>query len=165
MAARYLLEPGDLIFIRTNGVLDRLGTCAVYQSEPAGALFASYLIRARLKPVVDPHYVAYFYGSPIGTALVARRATPAADGKYNLNTGTIDSLPLLLPSSREEQEEIVAVFSAIEDKASLHRRKAEVLEELFDYFLQLYMSGELRISYLDRSALQEDPLQPEVVPA
>jgi type I restriction enzyme S subunit len=162
-AARYLLEPGDLIFIRTNGVLDRLGACAVYQEEPVGALFASYLIRARLKPVVDPRYVAYFYGSPIGTALVAGRATPAADSKYNLNTGTIDSLPLLLPPSREEQKEIVAVFSAIEDKISLHRQKAALLEELFGQFLQLFMSGELRISDLDISVLGEKPAQLKAV--
>lgn len=160
-AARYLLEPGDLIFIRTNGALDRLGACAVYQEEPVGALFASYLIRARLKPVVDPRYVAYFYGSPVGTALVAGSATPAADGKYNLNTGTIDSLPLLLPSSREEQEEIVAIFSAIEDKISLHRQKAATLEALFDHFLKFFMSGELRISDLDISMLHEKSVQPE----
>ena len=29
-AAKYQLEDGDLVFIRTNGVLDRLGSCAVY---------------------------------------------------------------------------------------------------------------------------------------
>src|SRR5438105_11895388 len=47
-AARFRLERGDLVFIRTNGVIERLGTCAVYDGEPAGTLFASYLIRARL---------------------------------------------------------------------------------------------------------------------
>ena len=33
-AAKYQLENGDLIFIRTNGVLDRLGSCAVYDGNP-----------------------------------------------------------------------------------------------------------------------------------
>lgn len=85
-AKRYRLEKGDLIFIRTNGVIERLGACAVFDGEPAGALFASYLIRARLKrDMVEPRYVAYFFGSELGTSIVAGRATPAADGKYNLN--------------------------------------------------------------------------------
>ena len=55
-AAKYQLEDGDLLFIRTNGVLDRLGSCAVYEGYPANALFASYLIRAKLEPdYVVPH--------------------------------------------------------------------------------------------------------------
>jgi type I restriction enzyme S subunit len=58
-AENYRLEGGDLIFIRTNGVLDRLGSCAVYAGEPDGALFASYLIRARLHlDKIEPRFAA-----------------------------------------------------------------------------------------------------------
>lgn len=152
-AAKYLLGDGDLLFIRTNGVLDRLGSCAVYSGIPERALFASYLIRARLKSVAEPKFVAYFYGSERGTGLVAGRATPAADGKYNLNTGTIDSLPLPLPKTREEQQEIVVVLDAIDRKIDLHRRKKAVLEELFKSLLHKLMTGEVRVADLDLSAL------------
>ncbi len=160
-AAKYLLVDGDLLFIRTNGVLDRLGSCAVYSGVPARALFASYLIRARLKSVAEPKFVAYFYGSERGTTLVAGRATPAADGKYNLNTGTIDSLPLPLPKTREEQQEIVVVLDAIDRKIDLHRRKAAVLEELFKSLLYKLMTGEIRVADLDLSSL---PVPEEVRP-
>ena len=47
-ASKYVLQIGDLLFIRTNGVLERLGSCAVYDGDPGEALVASYLIRARL---------------------------------------------------------------------------------------------------------------------
>lgn len=153
-ANKYLLQNGDLLFIRTNGVLERLGSCAVYEGEPESALFASYLIRARLKQGIDPRYVAYFYGSELGTSLVAGRATPAADGKYNLNTGTIDSLPIPLPPTEEEQREIVAVLVAIDRKIDLHRKKRVVLEELFKALLHKLMTGELRVDELDLSALE-----------
>jgi type I restriction enzyme S subunit len=152
-AAKYMLENGDLLFIRTNGVLDRLGSCAVFRGEPAGALFASYLIRARPKSNVEPRFAAYFYGSERGTSLVAGSATPAADGKYNLNTGTIDSLPLPLPKTREEQQEIVAVLDAIDRKIDLHQRKNAVLEELFKSLLHKLMTGEVHVADLDLSAL------------
>lgn len=152
-AGKYLLQNGDLLFIRTNGVLDRLGSCAVYDGQPEKALFASYLIRARLKPDIDPRFVAYFYASSLGTSLVAGRATPAADGKYNLNTGTIDSLPLPLPATLDEQCEIVAILDALDRKIALHRQKRAVLEELFQSLLHKLMTGEIRVADLDLSAL------------
>lgn len=152
-ASKYLLQSGDLLFIRTNGVLERLGSCAVYSGQPENALFASYLIRARLKPDIDPRFVAYFYASSIGISLVAGRATPAADGKYNLNTGTIDSLPLPLPRTLDEQREIVTILDAIDRKITLHRQKRAVLEELFKALLHKLMTGEIRVADLDLSAL------------
>lgn len=153
-ASKYLLQSGDLLFIRTNGVLERLGSCAVYSGQPENALFASYLIRARLKPDIDPRFVAYFYASSIGISLVAGRATPAADGKYNLNTGTIDSLPLPLPRTLEEQREIVTILDALDRKIDLHRKKRAVLEELFKALLHKLMTGEIRVDELDLSALE-----------
>ncbi len=153
-AKRYLLNNGDLIFIRTNGVIERLGACAVFAGQPEGALFASYLIRAQLSlDRVDPYFAAHFFGSELGTSIVAGRATPAADGKYNLNTGTIDNLPLPLPPTVDEQREIVAVLDAIDRKIDLHRRKRAVLDELFKALLHKLMTGEIRGADLDLSAL------------
>jgi type I restriction enzyme S subunit len=154
-ASRHRLEKGDIIFIRTNGVLDRLGCCAVFNGEPEGALFASYLIRAHPdRTKLNPYFAAYFYSSQVGTALVAGRATPAADGKYNLNTGIIDSLPLPLPPSLDEQGEIVSILDAIDSKLSLHKRKRVLLDEIFRALLHKLMTGEIRVADLDLSALQ-----------
>jgi type I restriction enzyme S subunit len=153
-AQRYRLRDGDLLFIRTNGVIERLGACAVYVGQPEGALFASYLIRAQLKTdLLDPVFAAYFYGSELGTGIVAGRATPAADGKYNLNTGAIDALPLPLPPTLEEQREIVAVLDAIDSKIALHRRRQTVLDQLFGALLHGLMTGEINVSDLDLSIL------------
>ena len=153
-ADRYRLKNGDLIFIRTNGVVERLGACAIYTGKPQNALFASYLIRASLKlDQVDPHFMAYFFGSELGISIIAGCATPAADGKYNLNTGTIDALPLPLPSTLEEQREIVAILDAIDRKIDLHRRKRAVLDNLFKTLLHKLMTGEIRVADLDLSTL------------
>ncbi|MBJ6765409.1 restriction endonuclease subunit S [Myxococcaceae bacterium JPH2] len=147
-ARKYLLQDGDLLFIRTNGVLERLGSCAVYSGIPSTALFASYLIRARLKPNVDSRYVAYFYASVLGTSLVAGRATPAADGKYNLNTGTIDSLPLPVPPSVDEQREIVGILEALDRMIDLHEQKRAVLDELFKSLLHKLLTATIRVDQL-----------------
>jgi type I restriction enzyme, S subunit len=153
---KYLLHDGDVLFIRTNGVLARLGSCAVYEGSPARVLFASYLIRARLKrDLVEPRFASYFFGCELGTSLVAARATPAADGKYNLNTGTIDSFPIPLPASLDEQREIVNILDTLDRKIALHQQKRTVLEELFNSLLHKLMTGEIRVDQLDLSALQE----------
>lgn len=145
-AAKYQLEIGDLIFIRTNGVLDRLGCCAVYDGAPSKALFASYLIRARVeKECVLPHFAASFFNSDLGTSIVAGRATPASDGKFNLNTAAIDGLLLPLPPTLGEQRKILEVLDAINYKIDLLRRKRAMLGELFKVLLHQLMTGEIRL--------------------
>ncbi len=156
-AAKYQLGDGDLIFIRTNGVLDRLGSCAVYEGYPANALFASYLIRAKVRPDhVVPNFAAAFFGSELGTSIVAGRAISASDGKFNLNTAAIDSLVLPLPPTLSEQREIVAILDAIDRKIDLHLRKQVVLEELFRALLHKLMTGELRVGELGIGMLLAD---------
>ncbi len=146
-AERYALSDGDLIFIRTNGVIERLGLCAVYRGTPEKALFASYLIRARLLPGVDPDFIAYFFGSGVGVSLISSRATPAADGKYNLNTGIIDSLLVPIPSL-DEQRAIAAIIRACDQKVELHRKKVAMLHEFYLRLLRDLMTGEVRSDQL-----------------
>ncbi len=154
-AAKYQLADGDLIFIRTNGVLSRLGSCAVYSGDPANALFASYLIRASMRrDRIVPRFAAAFFGSELGTSIVSERAVSASDGKFNLNTAAIDSLLLPLPPTLSEQREIAAVLDAIDRKADLHRRKRATLEELFKALLHKLMTGELRAGALDPAAFE-----------
>jgi type I restriction enzyme, S subunit len=86
------------------------------------------------------------------------RATPASDGKYNLNTGTIDSLPIPLPRTLEEQREIVGIFDAIDQKIDLHQKKRVVLGELFKALLHKLITGEIRVGDLDLAALAPAPV-------
>ena len=89
---------------------ERVGTCAVYEGQPQKALFASYLIRARLKTAeLDPHFLQYFTATSAGLAQLGRRASPAADGKFNINTKTINAV--LVPTPKiTEQKEIAAIL-------------------------------------------------------
>jgi type I restriction enzyme, S subunit len=155
-ASRYLLEDGDFLFIRTNGVIERLGSCAVYSGSPSHALFASYLIRARLRrDIIEPKFAAYFFASPKGINLIASSATPAADGKYNLNTGTIDALLLPLPPSLDEQCKIIEILDSIDKKIDIHKQKQAVFETLFKTVLHKLIAGEVRVNDLDLSILEK----------
>ena len=61
--------------------------------------------------------------------------------------------PVPVPSL-EEQREIVTILDAIDRKIDLHRRKRAVLDDLFKALLHKLMTGEIRASELDLSALQ-----------
>lgn len=155
-ATPYLLERGDLLFVRTNGAIDRLGTCAVFAGLPLHAMFASYLIRARLDlDRLTPSYASHFLGSQFGTRQFSARAIPASDGKFNLNMPAIDSLLLPLPKTTEEQDEIAAVIDAISAANALHLRKKQVVGELFLSLLNGLMSGSINVNDLDLGLLED----------
>jgi len=138
----WVLEQGDVLFIRTNGVRDRVGTCAVYHGQPEHSLFASYLIRARLKTDrLNPDYFQYFSNTPVGRAQLAGRASPAADGKFNVNTKNIDAVLIPLPKAPEEQSEIVNILRDLDHKIRLHERKRTSMQDLFGLAPKIETTG------------------------
>lgn len=148
--AQWLLADGDILFVRTNGVRDRVGTCAAFHGEPANALFASYLIRARLlRDRLDPDYLQYFVGTSAGIAQLGGRASPAADGKFNVNTKTIDAVLVPVPATLAEQHEIATALQTIDRKLAYHERKRDTLQELFKTLLHELMTGRIRVHELD----------------
>ena len=154
-ASKFQLDPGDMLLVRTNGVIDRLGSCAVYTGEPASALFASYLIRASFKADrADPRFVACFLGTEAGRSTIAKRATSASDGKFNLNTAAVDSLPLPMPTI-EEQIDIVLITGAIERSIELHRKRKEVLTRLLAALSHGFMTSALDVSRLTGNPSQQ----------
>lgn len=138
------LEPGDLIFVRTNGQRAYVGRCAVYKGKPQDALFASYLIRARLKAeTLLPDFVQLYTETEAGRGHLSGKASGAADGKFNINTQIIRAVPMPQPSL-DEQREIIRVMQAVDAKVAAAERKRERLEELFRAMLEQLMTGKIR---------------------
>ncbi len=137
------LESGDLLFVRTNGRREYTGRCAVFSGELKQALFASYLIRARLKPkTLLPPFVQLYTMTHKGQAYLSGKASNAADGKFNINTHTIKSVLIPMPSL-DEQTDIVGALAACDAKILALEREAKVLDELFKAMLEELMTGRL----------------------
>ena len=150
-----LLEIGDLLFVRTNGRKEYTGRCAVFQGEFQESLFASYLIRVRLKPdTVLPEFVQLYTMTPKGRSYLSGRASNAADGKFNINTQTIKSVLIPVPVS-SEQCEIVETCRAFDIKISALEQEAERLDELFRAMLDELMTGKRStVSLIDVESAQ-----------
>lgn len=102
---RLRLRRGDLLFVRTNGNPDYVGRSAVFEPEVMSAagydgfncIYASYLIRARLKAEsVRPGFLQSFLSSHEGRKRLREQARTSA-GQYNINTEGLSSILVPVP--------------------------------------------------------------------
>lgn len=102
---RLLLQPGDLVFNRTNS-LDQIGKVALFRGYPDFPVsFASYLVRLRCSRRVVPEFMNLLLNSVYPLAWGRAHALPAI-GQVNLNPNRYGYLPVSLPPI-EEQNEII----------------------------------------------------------
>src|SRR5690606_18017457 len=97
--------------------------------------------------VLNADFFQYYSMTPAGVSCLAGRASPAADGKFNINTKNIDSILVPLPPSarRHEQDEIVRILKTIDRKISVHERRRDTWRELFKTLLHELMTGRIRV--------------------
>jgi type I restriction enzyme S subunit len=144
-ADRLRLRVGDLLFVRTNGRREYTGRCAVFKRELPEALFASYLIRARLKSdTALPDFVQLYTMTSTGKSYLSGRATGAADGKFNINQQTIKSVLLPVPPL-DEQREIVSEMQVCDNKVEAEEQRKAALHALFKTMLHQLMTGQIRL--------------------
>lgn len=150
----FRLNDGDLLFNRTNSI-EHVGRMAIFEGG-RNAVFASYLVRL----TVDahrclPHFLNY-YMNRVEVQRDIKRLASRAVGQANINATKLRTIPFPQPSTLDEQREIVSILDALDRKIALHRQKRTVLEELFQSLLHKLMTGEIRVSDLDLSALSTE---------
>lgn len=101
------------------------------------------------------HYSGRFLRSAIyaGKERLLSQIVPSAHGTMTLNLNDVETFKVACPSDPDEAKEIVIILDALDRKIDLHRKKREVLEELFESLLRKLMTGEIAVSDLDLSVL------------
>ena len=98
-------------------------------------------------------------GSFIRSAIFAskermlNRVVTSAHGTMTLNLNDVETFRIPYPLDPTEADELVEILDAIERKIELHRSKRAVLEDLFKALLHKLMTGKIRVSGLDLSAI------------
>ncbi|WP_308369211.1 MULTISPECIES: restriction endonuclease subunit S [unclassified Streptomyces] len=109
---KFSLDPGDLLFVRTNGSPSLIGRVGVVE-KPLAYAFASYLIRFRLTPgFVEPRWIQLVTQSPLWRRAIERYAASSA-GQYNLSAETLSRLPIPVPPLEVQRETLAAVDTAV----------------------------------------------------
>ncbi|MCZ7655746.1 MAG: hypothetical protein M5R42_18020 [Rhodocyclaceae bacterium] len=91
---------------------ENAGRCSKFNGELADCYFASYLIRVRLNPtILNPDFLNEYSRTEVGTSFLSGKAIRTADGKFNINAGTLKTMLVPVPEI-DEQEGDCANISA-----------------------------------------------------
>jgi type I restriction enzyme, S subunit len=145
-ASRLQLRGGDLLLVRTNGNPHYVGRSVVFRRPDARTwVYASYLIRVRLKAGLLPEFVNVFLGLERGRRELLRRVTTSA-GNHNINSNSIRLLRLPVPTSEDAQARIVELAGACRAHVDALRSKAEALEQLKRSLMDGLFTGRVRVT-------------------
>lgn len=115
------LKPGDVVIVRTG----KPGTCAVIPSELPESN-CSDLVIVRCGPDLRPRFLAYWVNT-IAKDHVASHVVGAVQQHFNV--GSAKKMPIRLPSLKE-QDDILSILGALDDKIEVNRKTAATLEEM-----------------------------------
>jgi type I restriction enzyme S subunit len=139
---RYALSDGDLL-LTEGGDPDKLGRGTVWRNELPLCLHQNHIFRVRTHPGVDldsDYLSAYMASRPARSYFL--RAAKQTTGIASINMTQLKALPVLVPSTRRQQEYLGRVRAATSPtkKALL---SAIVLDQLFDSLQSRAYSGQL----------------------
>lgn len=138
----FRLEMGDLLFVRSNGNQSYVGRCATVSVNQEGYVYASYLIRAKVKSTIaKPEFISYYLNAPFGRKDVLKKSRTSA-GQYNINTKGLSELRIPLPTI-DKQNEFVDFLVSIQNKSDNLKVSLNLMEELYNSLLQKAFKGEL----------------------
>lgn len=135
---KYALKRGDILFARTGATTGK----SYLVKECPRALFASYLIRLRLKKTVVPSYLYSFFNSLIYWRQIEKNSMGSAQGGINANTLS----KILSPMPRfEEQQKIAQIFSDADKEIEALEQKRDKYKLLEIGMKQQLLTGRIRV--------------------
>ena len=143
------LQAGDLLFVRTNGVKENAGRCSQFNDELDDCYYASYLIRVRLdSEVLNSSFLSEYSRTEVGTSFLSGRSIRTADGKFNINSGTLKTMLVPVPKIKE-QGEIANNLALVDRKIAIAQVKKGSLNSLFRTLLHELMTAKIRVDEIE----------------
>lgn len=127
---QFSLRPGDVVFARTGGTT---GKSFLLRECPDCAVFASYLIRVRPGPRVNPLYLSYFFDSPAYWRHIASSSNGSA--QPGVNASKLRELLVPVPPLSEQRR----IADILDGADALGRKRREVLRRLDDLLRSVFL--------------------------
>ena len=114
---KFLLKPGDFLISRSN-TADKVGRVGVFRGEIEQCSYPDLMMRFRPNPnLVDPSYLELYLKGEAVVSYIQKHATGTSGSMKKINQATVEGIPVVLPSVRE-QKNIAAIvrdwYAAIE---------------------------------------------------
>lgn len=132
---KYVLNEGDIVFSRVGSV-DR---CSYVDNKHLGWMFSGRCLRIRPCNVVYPLYLYYYFCMENTKQFIRNIAVGAT--MPSINTKLMKDLEVPLPT-KEIQQKIASILSAIDDKIELNNKINENLESQAQaFFTDLFITN------------------------
>jgi len=146
---QFEIKKGDILIARTGATA---GYAKLIRRQPQKSVFASYLIRVRMKKAdVSPEYVGRIVESEMFKQFVTIHAGGSA--QPHANAPVLKNFELFLPDAKT-QTEIVDVLSAYDDLIENNTRRIQILEQLAqaiytEWFVKFRFPGYEKVKMID----------------
>lgn len=151
---KYLLRDGDLVFARTGATV---GKSFLIKGNIPEAIFASYLIRVRVKDVINERFLSYFFHSTSYWSQITEGQVGI--GQPNVNGTKLGELDLPLPPVRSQQNivsKIEELFSEIDKGIETLRTAQQQLKVYRQAVLKWAFEGKLTNDSVKAGELPEE---------
>ena len=141
--SKYVLKEGDIVFSRVGSV-DR---CSYVDAAHDGWMFSGRCLRVRPNTEVDPLYLYYFFCLEDTKQFVRNIAVGAT--MPSINTKLLGEVEVAYPSQTEQQK-IVALLSALDDKIEINQKINDNLQQqAAALFSSLYDRSNTEVRFTD----------------
>ena len=141
--SKYLLKEGDIVIARTGATV---GYAKRINKNCPEAVFASYLIRLKLKPEIDDVMMGVFVESNSFVKTVQSMAGGAA--QPNANAPTLRQIEMIVPNN-ETQRKFRHLVIKLKDSQQILLNQNRLLKEARDILLPRLMSGMIDVEQLE----------------
>jgi len=137
--AKHKLVKGDLLFSRRGDV----ARFALIDEKSEGALCGTGCLKARLTSEHSPAFFSHLLQLDTVRAWLEQNAV--GQTMPNMNTSILSSLPLIAPTSLDEEQEIADILDCVDAKMRLLLAKQSNYQSLKRGLMQKLLTGEWRV--------------------
>ncbi|HIH5624237.1 restriction endonuclease subunit S [Kluyvera ascorbata] len=134
----YLLNDGDIVFVRSNGNKALVGRCLTIYPGKEKVTFSGFCIRYRIEnSATTPEYLNFLFRTPS----MKQQMLSGGQGAniQNISQGTLSALRIPVPPLEKQLEfsKVVSFHSALMEKLDINTAKTE---DMFDSISQQYFN-------------------------
>lgn len=151
----YLLQNGDIVFVRSNGSKELVGRNLLVYPNDIKVSYSGFCIRYRMRDtkLTTPEYLNFLLDS--GTLKKKLQKENQGSNISNLNQDILSELTVSLPTDRSEQSGILQILNLQDKVIELKEKRLTEKQRQKKYLMQQLLTGKKRLPGFDSEWKQE----------
>ena len=141
----YLLQNGDIVFVRSNGSKELVGRNLLVYPNDIKVSYSGFCIRYRMRDtkLTTPEYLNFLLDS--GTLKKKLQKENQGSNISNLNQDILSELTVSLPTDRSEQSSILQILNLQDKVIELKEKRLAEKQWQKKYLMQQLLTGKKRL--------------------